>query len=809
MSPRAAAAATLLLLASRAGAGVPFPARTGESGLLDVPDAEVLGVRGGLLAAELRLDDPGTPDLAYGPFPVYGVAGVLERLDMGFTMRESGFPGDPKPRRLLLGAAAKYQLLSSSRSRPALALDLTIDRINGGPVYGSRFIASTAPAGRLRFSAFVGGELGREPGVTYGGAVAITHRSGAELILEGLSGPRGPDVGAAIRWRALRSMGASVGVNYLPDEDGLHLSVGFSFAPGPRPAAKTAAAAPAAPSAAAPEETVARGPAGDRPRFALRIRAGETGGEPRHVQHGPYVARAGAGLVVPGRAAAPPPRPAQLSTDEILEAQVRDAEAAADARARRLAATNEQLAARLDAAKDDGRRLDARERDLDERARQLDARERRATGAPSAQQRQLASQEAQLAAQERQLAAQERSLAPALEAAQGRENEAAAREDVERQELNRLAASASAARTRAEQLEVRKQVLATRNRQLAALEVRLVAVGERIDVLERQLRARAERLDAAGRRLDARAERLDLLERRASAASGPETAAPVQPEHAAPATPKDKAVFVMVVKSPTTVVKEGAAAPAGAPQPPAETVHPGVAVEKAVAAAAVVSFPTPASRISELDREAIESVARLAARERCELLVWARAKDPAAMAEAQRRAAELRAVVMAAAKLQERQVVTRVTTRPGSVGVDVVVSALRDRPVAGAAPVPAGAPAPAGAAPAAPAQAGATSETTRRLIRSAVLAAQPSIEACLSQQLDSGQLTRADGVLQLRVTVGLDGRPLRVSTAGGDVRGPTLDACLQAASSSWRFPATGAEYDVDVPISLIRRGGVR
>lgn len=805
MTFRALAALALLTLAPRAWAATPFPARSGESGLLDVPDAEVQGVGKGLLGAELRFDAPATGPNAFGPLPVYTVFGVLERLDAGVTLREWGAPGDPRPTRLLFGFATKYQLAPSRDGRPALALDATVDRVGAGPVYGSRLIASTPDVGRLRFSAFVGGEAGDASGVTYGGAVAITHRSETELVLEALSGPRGPNLGAALRRRALRSLGVSLGVNYLPDDEGLQVSLGFAFAPGAAQKSTPVARPgepPAAPEAPAEEPTLQ----GDRPRFALRIRTGELGStDPRHLQHGPYVARTGPASTLPSRAPVPP-RAAPLSGDEVLEAQLREAEALADARASRLSATADQLAARLAAAQDEERRLAARERDLEERARQLDARERRiaSRGAPTQQQRQLESQEAQLAAQERQLAAQERSLAPALEAAQGREAEAAAREDAERQEQNRLVASATAARSRAEQLEVRRQALAARNRQLAAQEARLVALGERVDALELQLRTRAERLDAVSRRLDARAERLDLLDRRGGPQAGPDTAAPGAGAQAV--APKDRAVFVMVVKSPTAVVKDGAAPAAAGAQ--AEPVVPGSAVERAVAAAAVVSFPSPSSTLSELDAEAIEGVARLAARERCELLVWARAKDPAAMAEAQRRAAEIRSRVLAAAALEERQVVTRITTRPGAPGVDVVVSALRDRPYAGPAGAPASGSAPAQAAPAAVAPGFVGTETGRRLIRAAVVAAQPSIEACVAMQLETGQLARADGVLQLHVTVGPDGRPARVTT-GGDVTSATLDACLQAAAASWRFPATGAEYDVDVPISLLRRGSAR
>lgn len=796
----AALATAASLLALALGIAAPasaqtFPARSGESGLLDVPDAETIPRGLGLLGAELRFDRTRTGPSDFGPFPLYTVAGITRGVEAGLTMREWGQPGDRRPGRLVFGGAVKLKLLSSTSYLPAVAVDAVVDRLNGDAVYGGRAIASTAPGANVRFAAFAGFEGGAERGLTYGGAVALVPRAGAELVLEALGGPRGENYGAAVRWRVTPTASASLGFNYLPGEEGFRVSLGLGFAP--RRKEPPAAAAPAAPAPApAPEEALASlAFLDDRPRFRLKLRAPDpSGAEPRSLRHAPWTTpsatRAPAGAV-PGAAL----RPAAPSLEDLAEAQLREQEALADARQRRVAGTVEQLDAREKAAQEQGGQHGERERELAGREQQLDAREKRLAyrGPASQPARQLESVEAQLASQERNLGAQERSYVPALDSAQGREREAAAREDGERQEANRLAASVSGSASRALQVEVRRQALGARNRQLAALEARLLARGERLDALERQLRTRGERLDAWQRRLDARADRLDLLERLASDAKAGPGAAAARGEPKAP-QPKDKAVFVMVVKSPTAIVREQAAAPA---QPaPQSALHAGVAVEKAVAAATIVLFPSPASEISELDRETIDGIAKLAAAERCELLIWARAKDPSLTGEAQRRANEIRTRVLASGPLDPKQVVTRITTRPGAQGVDVVVSALRETAKAAAAPVAAKGP-----------PALLAGETGKRQIREAVQAAQASIEACVGEAVSRRRLQRAEGAL--KVTVSPRGMVTKVVAGDGELGGAAMDECLGAASRGWLFPPAEAEYVVDVPITVISGGAAR
>ena len=214
-----------------------------------------------------------------------------------------------------------------------------------------------------------------------------------------------------------------------------------------------------------------------------------------------------------------------------------------------------------------------------------------------------------------------------------------------------------------------------------------------------------------------------------------------------------------------------------------------------MAAATVVAFPMPASTISELDRETIDNIARLAARENCEVLIWARAKDPSMMAEAQRRATDLRARAIASGPLPERQVVTRITTRPGAQGVDVVVSARRETAK------------PAAAHSAAGAQPLETGESGKRQIREAVQAAHPLIEGCVGDHLQAKKLQRAEGTLKL--TISAQGRVRSARAIGADLGSDTLDACLASSPAKWQFPTADAEYVVDVPITIVQGGGAR
>jgi hypothetical protein len=410
------------------------------------------------------------------------------------------------------------------------------------------------------------------------------------------------------------------------------------------------------------------------------------------------------------------------------------------------------LSAREDLVFAEWRALEEHERDLAHRERQLDGREKRlaADGDARERERELARLETRLAEEERNLAARERTLLVAIEAADGRERSAAGRDTPEWREAH------------------------------------LAAKAERLDGMEARGRARTERLEAMERRLDARAERLDLLERRAA-----------EPRPSPPRPPDG--MFATVVKAPASLVTERDAA---APAPnPAAALHPGVVVEKAVAAASVLTFPSAASPMAELDREALDGIARLAARERLELLIWARAADASLMGEAQRRAEEVRARALAVAPLPAQQIVTRITTRPGARGVDVVVSALRE-PAPAASPVD-GATASSPTAPAARlAPALAPGEAGKRQVREAVQAAEPFIEACVAERMERRRLTRTEGVL--RISISATGEVAALSGTGDYAVASTSD-CLRDAARAWSFPRAEAAYSADVPVAVIRR----
>src|SRR5512146_1477267 len=125
-------------------------------------------------------------------------------MEFGFTMREGGQPGDPRPQKMTYGAATKYQLLNARELPVGLAVGLIADRLSSSPIGGARLIASTAPDHALRLSAFAGAEApvagSGSTGATYGAAAALQVIRNLSAMFEALDGPRGRNYGAALRW---------------------------------------------------------------------------------------------------------------------------------------------------------------------------------------------------------------------------------------------------------------------------------------------------------------------------------------------------------------------------------------------------------------------------------------------------------------------------------------------------------------------------------------------------------------------------------------------------------------------------------
>ena len=318
-----------------------FPARSGESGLLDVPDAETLGLGGGRIGAELRWDRDADGRQRVGISPVAIVVG-LGRVEAGLAMREGGLPGDPRPSPYLFGGALKVHLLDGRGLRPALAVDAVADRVNFGPRAAVRLIASAERDRRYRVAAFLGGEL-YDFGPVRGGPVGASRcprwgRSGWRVIQgsgdAGLSRRGGAAAGA-------RGVALALGLDWQPSDNAFRATAAGFHQPAPkrRPAppcrrrrpggregagarrggeaanARASAALPVADSAGGPapaagggaargvDRTEAEGGGAMRPTFALALlpRRPSGAGVQAHPRRGPRVQLLAGRLLVRGR----------------------------------------------------------------------------------------------------------------------------------------------------------------------------------------------------------------------------------------------------------------------------------------------------------------------------------------------------------------------------------------------------------------------------------------------------------------------------------------------------------------------------
>lgn len=761
MTLRRLLASAVLLAALPAAGQSTFPTRLGESGLLDVPDAEALPRGSGRLAGELRYDRLPNAPHQVGPLPLALGIGLGAGLEAAAAMRQGGLPGDPGSSETIFSAALKLAGLEASGLWPALGLDATLDRFNAQGVGALRALASTSDIGRLRFAAFAGVESPTRKldlGATGGLATSIQIRNDLDGVLEALASPRGPMVGAALRFTSASRAGLSLGVSWLPRDEGFRVSLGVALVHSPR---RKAGAAPAPVKKAVVAEPVK--PAGprftdDRPRFRMRIAAVAPDGETSRRNHYSVPPDTGAD---PRLAGATPASAADRRDKELL---ARADEL--DARLRRLQSAEAALGNRAERLAAERLRAEARERELQIRSAVLDGRERplRARGPAGPKEGQLAEAEERLRAQESELAGQERAALEQADLAERRERTARAHE----QEREAAPVAAGAAADRTSQTEARERSLEARDAWLAALEERLTATRDRLDRVEAGQRLGGERLDLFERRLSTREDRLALVERRGAPAPAAPATAPAAPGAAA---------ITLLVKPPASIVRGGEAGAAGGAAAPG-------AVDKATTATALAVLGTGGT-LRDADRDAILSVAREAARSGDEVLVWARAQNPGLIEEAARRAEEVKAMVLAEGVPPSR-VNTRATLRPSGKGIDVVVSALRV------------------AAAEAPSVALQPGETGRRQVRDAVMQVRPDLERCARAELQRRGLSRAEIVLRLSVDAG---GKVTSATGAPPFGGVPLDSCLGEAAGAWSFPGGEGGYTTEVPVTVLGEGG--
>ena len=223
-------------------------------------------------------------------------------------------------------------------------------------------------------------------------------------------------------------------------------------------------------------------------------------------------------------------------------------------------------------------------------------------------------------------------------------------------------------------------------------------------------------------------------------------------------------------------------------------------MERELAAVAVVRFETPDQPLSDLDRESIEAAIRTAGTEGGELLVWARAREPALLPEASRRAD----AILALAGRQGAPATTRVTASSDAAGpVEVQVTATTSRVRMPYVAVPE-----AGASDqethAAPLESG---DASRSQLREAALAHRTEVEGCLTLGSD-GPKGQASEVL-VRVAVDPDGTAVVALRHDSPLWRKAVDVCLAAAARGWRFPLSDGGYIFDLPVHVEPEGGAR
>jgi hypothetical protein len=281
---RALAAAIAMLASAGARAWDPFPARTGGSGMLDVPDADVMAAGAVKLSANLAAERDAAATSRLFPLPLAAALGLGPISELGFGLRQGGAPGDPTPSPTLFSVGYKRRFRAAEGKMPALAFQLRGDRVNWDPAWGARVVASTVPAGRFQLAGFAGLDMGAGwsmvPGIGAAGSLVLDSR--LTLLGQLLASTEGFGVGTAVRWKVATNVGGIAGLDWT--DAALRFTVGFAIAtPPPRPKKKPGQIEEAPPEAPREKRFL-----DDGPRFRMRITPGdESGGDHEHYEQPP------------------------------------------------------------------------------------------------------------------------------------------------------------------------------------------------------------------------------------------------------------------------------------------------------------------------------------------------------------------------------------------------------------------------------------------------------------------------------------------------------------------------------------------
>ena len=275
-----------------------FPARAGESGLLDVPEAEVLRAGDGQFGLELR-SDGGASTAGFGPSPLALAIGLGAGFETGFALRQGGVPGDPRPSPLLASAVAKYEVLAARGRLPNLAVGGILDRINLTPSGTLRLIASADAGARARWSV-VGGFDPRTLAPEGGGAVLVSLVGPLALVADGLYRRAGTTAGVHVRYALAETVAIGAGADWLSGGEGFRAGVSLALSQrSPRKVERLPEPIPAQVAQDAPRR---REFLCERPCFRQKIKVVSIDGG-RHLQYGPPPP------APPPAAPAPPPPP--------------------------------------------------------------------------------------------------------------------------------------------------------------------------------------------------------------------------------------------------------------------------------------------------------------------------------------------------------------------------------------------------------------------------------------------------------------------------------------------------------------------